>query len=159
MKILLPFLLTIAVTASCHAADLIEKSWFSTIDGMAYKAEYIDLNTNNTERLYIRYSPISDSGVELERTTNNVVLWRTHVQSLGVAHSKYCHAVNIILDSDQIIVFSAGGLDVCKNGNSIYANSDGAKQIHEIHSLKTGKLISRKVSNMLVQIEPHKPIK
>jgi hypothetical protein len=152
MKTLLLFLLTISVAGFCHADDLIEKSWFPTIDGAAFKGEYVDLNTNNTERLYIRYSPLTDDGVELERTTNNVVVWRTHVQPIIplAAHSKYCHEVSVLVFPDQIAVTSAAGLSLTRSGFSISANSKDAKEVYEIHSLKTGALISRKVYNLAV---------
>ncbi|HLX72220.1 MAG TPA: hypothetical protein VKV04_21595 [Verrucomicrobiae bacterium] len=156
MKTLLVSFLTITLTHFCHATDLIEKSWFPTINGWD-KGEYIDLNTNNTERLYIRYSPVTDNGVELEKTSNNVVLWRTHVQPIipfsQQVHSKYCHEVNVhaLVDSDQIIVISAAGLSVGREGDSIYANSKDAKKVFEIRSLKTGELISRKVSALPAQ--------
>ena len=93
IKLLLPALLIVSLSGCSRAAGraegAIEASWFpSHIDGTFVKAEYIDLNTNNTERLYIRYGPISDSGVELEKSTNGFVLWRVHVQPLGIsAHS------------------------------------------------------------------------
>ena len=111
---------------------MIEKRWFDHVDGTFTKGEYIDLNTNATERLYIRYGPISDSGVELERTTNNVVVWRTHVQPLGVMHSKYRHEVNVRIDGEKIVV-----------------TSSGARRIYEVHSFKTGEIISREVYDEL----------
>lgn len=149
-------LVTMAFTIFCHAADLIEKSWFPTINGMSDKAEYIDLNTNNTERLYIRYSPLTDDGVELERTTNNVVVWRVHVQpivplSQQQPHSKYSHEVIVLMYPDHIAVISAAGSSLSRQSTSIYANSKDAKEVFETHSLITGELISRRVSDLPLQ--------
>ncbi|MGO9204342.1 MAG: hypothetical protein ACLQM8_27805 [Limisphaerales bacterium] len=108
-----------------------EKRWFACVDGIFTKGEFIDLNTNATERLYIRYGPISDSGVELERTADNVVFWRAHVQPLGVEQSKYRHEVRVRIQDDNILVTSIG-----------------AEQIYEVHSLKTGAIISRRVEDV-----------
>ena len=131
MKAVALILLLIAAMPMSRAGDTntVEESWFPHIDGVFSKAEYIDLNTNSTERLYIRYGPISDSGVELERATNNVVVWRTHVKPLGIAHSKYRHEVQVRIDDGKITVRTMGSW----------------QQIVEIHSLKTGAFLSRKV--------------
>src|SRR4051812_28935366 len=114
MKTVSLILLLLAATFAAHAAttNTVEESWFPHIDGIFAKAEYIDLKTNATERLYIRYGPISDSGVELERTTNNVVVWRVHVRPLGVAHSKYRHDVRIRIDEGKIYVTSIGAQQI-----------------------------------------------
>jgi hypothetical protein len=131
MKTITLVLLILRIGFSSQASDTIEKPWFPYVDGIFTKAEFIDLNTNLTERLYIRYGPISDSGVELEKTTSNAVVWRVHVQPLGVAHSKYYHEVRVRIDEDKILV-----------------TSTGAKRIFEVHSLKSGALISRKVEDV-----------
>jgi hypothetical protein len=134
MKTIAMILLLFVATFVSHAADTntVEESWFPHIDGIAWKAEYIDINTNSTERLYIRYSPVSDSGVELERTTNTVVVWRVHVRPLGIAHSKYRHDVRIRLDNGKIYVTSIGSW----------------QQIFEMRDFKTGAFISRKVEDV-----------
>jgi hypothetical protein len=129
-------LLVASLSGCSHAtsppAGVIEDSWFPHIDGHLSKAEYIDLNTNNTERLYIRYGPIWDSGVELEKTTNGAVLWRVHVQPVGgLSYSKYYNDVRVWIWDDQISVTSIG-----------------AKSIFEVRSLKTGASISREVRNV-----------
>lgn len=153
MKGLSLFFLVVCVNICCRAGVLIEESWFPRVNGADVKAEYIDLNTNNTEKLYIRYSPLTDSGVELEKVTNNVVLWRVHVQPIipfeQQLHSKYCHEVDVFRDGDQIRVISAAGFSVGKTGNAIYANGKDAKQVWEVRSLKTGELISRKIYNFV----------
>jgi hypothetical protein len=131
MKTIVLVLLTLTLCGLCHAADSVEKQWFGSVDGVFTKGEFIDLNTNATERLYIRYGPISDSGVELERTADNVVVWRAHVQPLGVEHSKYRHEVRVRIEDDKVLVTSIG-----------------AEQIYEVHSVKTGAIISRKVEDV-----------
>jgi hypothetical protein len=152
MKMLLIFLLSLPLVSSCNASQLIEKSLFPTINGTSDKAEYIDLNTNDIERLYIRYSPLTDSGVELEKTTNNVVVWRSHVQPIipveQQLHSKYCHEVSVLVYPGRVDIISAAGSDVGKKGGSIYAGGTDAKQVFETHSLMTGELISRRVSDL-----------
>lgn len=133
MKTVSLILLLLAAVFSAHAAttNTVEESCFPHIDGISAKAEYIDLNTNGTERLYIRYSPISDSGVELERIANNFVVWRVHVRPLGVEHSRYRHDVGIRID-----------------GGKIHVTSVGAQEIFEVRDLKTGAFISRKVADV-----------
>jgi hypothetical protein len=122
--------------AASRTAGPIEDSWFPNVDGVFVKAEYIDLNTNHTERLYIRYGPISDSGVELEKTTNGVVLWRVHVKPIGgLTYSKYSNDVDARIWTDQI-----------------WVTSTGAKQIFEVRSLKNGSFISRKVTDVERQV-------
>ena len=131
MKTIALLILTVSLSFPSHAADLVDERWFPHVDGVFTKGEFIDLNTNATERLYIRYGPISDRGVELERTTNNVVVWRAHVAPLGVIHSKYHHEVRVRLEDDKIFVTSIG-----------------AQQIFEVRALKTGALISRKIDDV-----------
>jgi hypothetical protein len=140
MKTIALFLLTLSLSFVCRAADAIEESWFPNVDGIFTKGEFIDLNTNATDRLYVRYGPISDSGVELERTTNNVVVWRVHVQPLGVMHSRYSHEVRIRIEDDKILVTSIGTHPMM-----------AVQQIFEVHSLKTGAFISRKVEDVRQQ--------
>ena len=137
MKTITLLLVSLCLGLVCRAADAIEPSWFPHIDGIFAKGEYIDLNTNATEKLYIRYGPITDSGVELERTTNNVVVWRVHVQPLGVEHSKYRHQVNVRIEDDKIVVISIGE-----------QQDMGVRRTVEFHSLKTGELISRRVEKL-----------
>src|SRR5678815_804470 len=135
MKTVALILLLLATTCVSHAGDTntVEETWFPHIDGIFSKAEYIDLTTNATERLYIRYGPISDSGVELERTRGAVVAWRVHVRPLGGEHSKYRHDVRIRIDDGKI-----------------YVTSVGAQQIFEVRDLKTGAFISREVEDVLI---------
>ena len=106
-------------------ASRIEESWFPTVDGSFAKAEYIDLG--KSDRLYIRYGPISDSGVELERVIDGNIVWRVHSKPLGVGHSKYRHEVHVRID-----------------GPIIHINSQASGgNFHETRRLKTGELIQR----------------
>jgi len=132
------------ITTNIPPGGLLERR----VDGVFIKGEFLDLGTNGTERLYIRYGPISDSGVLLLRTTNEVVLWRAFVEPLDIAHSKYCHVVSIHIEDDKIFVTSVGGIDVGIEDGWIYARGYPAKKIFEVRSLKTGALISRKVSDV-----------
>jgi hypothetical protein len=131
MKAIIIVLFTFSLGFLARAVDSIDEPWFHHVDGTSVKEESIDLNTNATERLNIRYSPLADRGVELERTTNNVVAWRTHVRPLGVIHSKYHHDVSVRIESDKILVTSIG-----------------AQRIFEVRALKTGALITRKVDDV-----------
>ena len=137
MKMIALFFLTVAFTVPCHAGPLIEEAWFTNFPPAFIKADYIDLNTNTTDRLCIRYMPKADRGVELERTTNKVVVWRVHVQPLNVMHSAYRHEVHVQIEKDNILVTSIGRQQIM-----------GATQIFEVHSLKTGAFISRKVEDV-----------
>ncbi len=128
MKIITVLFASLALASTGCGADSLEESQFGRVDGFHVKGQFIDLNTNGTERLYIRYIQIADSGVELERTTNNVVLWRAHVKALGVEHSLYNQDVSVWLEGEKIQVVSVG-----------------ARTIHETRELKTGKLISRTI--------------
>ena len=103
---------------------------FEPVDGTVNKAEFIVPNPETKERLYIRYCSIADMGVELELIAGDTLLWREHVQRLGVAHSKYDHRVSVRIEDGKILV-----------------TSRGAKTIFESRELKTGKLISRTVTD------------
>jgi len=107
----------------------IPETWFPHADGSTTKGEFIDLNSKTKERLYIRYGPISDSGVELERANSDgKIVWRTQVKPLGVKHSKYNHEVWIRIDDGKIQVTSIG-----------------SKTIIEVIELETGKQLSRSI--------------
>jgi hypothetical protein len=131
MKSTALLVLTLNLGFLSRSADSIEGQWFPRVDGISIKGEFIDLNKNAAERLYIRYRPIADQGVELEMTTNNAVAWRVYVRPLGVKHSKYHHDVHVRIEGDKVFVTSIG-----------------ARQIFEVRSLKTGALISRDISDV-----------
>lgn len=105
------------------------KSWFPSVDGIFTKGEFIDLSSTKGERIYIRYGPISDSGVELERVDGaGKVVWRYQVAPLGVSHSKYNHSVWTRIENKKIQVTSIG-----------------AKTIIETINLDTGTKVSRSI--------------
>jgi hypothetical protein len=110
------------------AADLLEPPWPGRVDGESTEGQFLDLNTNQTDRIYLRYGVARDSGVEVERSTSNHVVWRVHVKPLGVEHSKYNHHV--------FARIRGGNLHVYSSGNQV---------IREIRSLGTGALISREI--------------
>ena len=130
MKIIPLFLVSLVLASPGCGADSTEKRRFDQVDGTVIKGQFIDLNTNGTERLFIRYSQIADSGVELERTTNSAVVWRAYVRPLGVEHSLYKQEVVVRLEAEKI-----------------WVTSTGRRRIHEIRALATGNLISRTIEN------------
>jgi len=109
----------------------IEETRFEFIDGTFSRAEYIDLNLKTHDRLFVRYDTIADSGVELERVIDGKVLWRKHVEPLGVEHSKYRHEVHVSIDS-----FTPDTIRVTSIGESI---------IFEARALSDGQKISREI--------------
>ena len=118
--------LAIAFSALVYHANAAEPRWFETVDGIFTKGEYIDTNSKTKERLDIRYSPIADIGVELELTVGGSLVWREHIQPLGVAHSMYRHDVSVRIENGKI-----------------YVASIGAKRVFEVRDLKTGQQLSR----------------
>lgn len=112
----------------------VEETWFEIVDGTLAKGEYLDLNVKTNDRLFVRYGPISDSGVELERVLDGKVLWRKHVEPLGVEHSKYRHEVFVSID----------GL----SPDTIRVISIGEKAIYESRSLTDGRQLSRKIKEL-----------
>ena len=110
----------------------IEKSWFPNVDGESTRGQFIDLPAAYMGRLYIRYCPIADSGVELERVSSEgKILWRKHVMPLGVSHSIYSQQVDVRI----------------RNAN-IHVTSFGADQIYEVRDLATGAQVSRKITEI-----------
>src|SRR5688572_17272236 len=91
----------------CHASA-VELRRFPTVDGVLTKGEYIDTNPTTKERLDFRYGPIRDSGVELELTVGDKIVWREYVEPLYVSHSKYNHKVFVRVEDGKIYVTSVG---------------------------------------------------
>ena len=122
-------LLAFTLSALLQHASAVDKiPFFETVDGQFVKGEFIDTNPKTKERLYIRYRPTSDSGVELELMAGDTLLWREWVQPLGVIHSSYRNDVAVWVENGKIHVISAG-----------------AKRIVEVRDLKTGKQLSRDI--------------
>jgi len=115
--------------APAPSSNVVEERWFQRIDGTFEKEERVDLG--GADVLFFRYGPISDSGVELERASDGKTLWRVHVDHLGVAHSKYRHDVKVRVEGDRIVV-----------------DSVGARRIHEVRDLATGRRISREITDV-----------
>lgn len=128
---------------SCRPSPVIEAIRFPKVDGVrAIKGEYIDIKLKAKDRLFIRYIPIADSGVELERVRGDVTLWRVHTAPLGVEHSAYNHRVRVHLETDfkKSSRTNPNGLT-----GRILIYSIGAKLIREIRSVATGELLSRTI--------------
>jgi len=125
------------ISSPLHGEDTIkiEPAWTDPADGWIFKGEYIDLDIATRDRLFIRYSALSDSGAQLERIRGDVVLWRRHVQPLGVIHSGYRHHVQVRVWRDIVYIES--------HGDSGY--------IYETRNLKDGSLINREIR------DPSKP--
>jgi hypothetical protein len=120
------------IPAKAPDTRVLEERWFSDLDGTFEKEERVDIPGAAEDVLSFRYGPISDSGVELERAARGgAVLWRVHVQPLGIAHSKYHHEVKVRVDGDRIVVESVG-----------------AQRIVEVRELATGKQVSREVTDV-----------
>jgi hypothetical protein len=118
-----------ALAAGASERPKAEKlSPFQSDYGNFTKAEFLDINLKSSERLNIRYCPIADSGVELELVAGSTVLWRERVQALGISHYDYRHDVSVRIEDGKI-----------------HVTSTGAKKIHEIRDLKTGRQISRQI--------------
>lgn len=131
MKTIALLLFTLSLGFRCRAADAVKKQEYEPVDGIFTKGEFIDLNIKGTERLYIRYGPISDSGVKLERTKNNVVVWRAYVMRFGGGIQAYHQVVHVRIEKDKILVTIIG-----------------FQRISEVRALKTGALISREVEDL-----------
>jgi len=108
----------------------VEKAWQDTVDGDFLKGEFFDLDGNRNDRLYLRYGPISDSGVEIERIKDGKLLWRVHMQYLGVDHSKYSHSIHTRIREGKVMI-----------------TSKGAGMVFEKRDLRTGQLLLRKIGN------------
>jgi hypothetical protein len=135
---------------SCRPKPVIEATRFPKVDGIgATKGEYIDINLKAKDRLFIRYIPIADSGVELERVRGEVILWRVHTAPLGVEHSAYNHKVWVRLETQLVsrIMDPKKYSGMNPNGltGRILIYSIGFKLIREIRALATGQLLSRTI--------------
>ncbi len=129
----LPWLITtVAVFAAVTSqvvpylkrADLVG-SRFPMADGICFRAETIDLS--QTTQLNLRYSLISDEGVELELVVDGKRMWKACADPLGVDHSWYEHTVKCALVDGQVVLHSNGT----------------AGAFSEYRSLATGALIKR----------------
>ena len=104
------------------------ESRFHPVDGVFNRAEYIDLGPNDI--LYVRYGGISDSGVEIERKTDNESRWISYSPSLGVPHSEYEHRVFVRMDYPK------------KGQIEVNSRASGGR-FEQIIDLNTGELLKR----------------
>lgn len=94
-------------------------------DGRSIRGAFIDLEEG--ARLFLRYSPMADRGVEIERVTDGEVVWRVRAEPLGVIHSRYRHEIYAWIEDGQLRL-----------------RSDGTSgRFHERRDLETGELIER----------------
>ena len=78
------------------------ESRFPIADGVSVRAETIDLS--QSMKLNLRYSVISDNGVELELISDGKRTWSAFAEPLGVEHSWYEHAVKCALVDGQVVL-------------------------------------------------------
>jgi hypothetical protein len=132
------------VTLSVVRRTYDETKLIDYANGSDIEGQFININSDGSERLYFAYDPITDSGVDMERTNNGVVVWRVYIQPLGVLHFKYEQEVFAEILDGKIRVVSVG------KGGFAAPTPEGMKtpsksRIIEIRSLESGALISRKV--------------
>jgi hypothetical protein len=125
----------------------VEERWFGRVDGAAIKGQFIDIDINAHDRLYIRYNSRADTGVELERTRNNMVVWRVHVQPLGISHSAYTQDVDVLIWARLPEGELSPSAPAVHGDEQVMITSTGARTIHEVRALRTGELISRKIED------------
>lgn len=81
---------------------------FPVADGDSVRAETIDLS--KSIKLRLRYSVISDDGVELEFIMDGKRTWRAVAEPLGVAQSCYEYAVKCALVDRQVGLIALLGI-------------------------------------------------
>ena len=110
-----------------HAEDVPR---FPKVDGTSTKGLFVDLDKDPMGRVFVTYQVNSDSGAEVVRCSKDgVVVWRTFVQSLMIDHSAYRQEASAWVE-----------------GDALHIKIEGAKTINEVLDLKTGKQLSRKVT-------------
>ncbi len=82
------------------------ESRFPVADGISVRAETIDLS--QSMKLNLRYSLISDDGVELEMIVDDKRVWEAFAEPLGVEHSWYEHTVTCGLLDGEVVLHSDG---------------------------------------------------
>jgi hypothetical protein len=119
----------------------IPESVFSEVDGIGTLGIYFDLpgGESKGDRIYARYSPMADSGVEVERVDpEGAVKWRSFVEGLGVAHSAYSQDVRVGLEAIE------------KKKIWVIIRGAAARSINVELDLNTGVPKSRKVDGVNV---------
>ncbi len=108
----------------------------SPVDGIFVKGEFIDVDLATNKRLYIRYSPISDHGARLELMAGPHVIWRAYVAPPGFSGS----GIHISSSFSEVVA-----VEIEPDKSKLDVTITGSRVLHEVRSLKTGKLLSRKV--------------
>ena len=111
---------------------LIEPPWKDAADGSFNRGEYIDLNIETKERVLFLHSELADTGVQIERLKGDSIIWRKHVQPLGVMHSGYRHRLRVRIWRDVIYIVSRGDAGI----------------IYETRKLSDGNLITREIRDV-----------
>jgi len=107
-----------------------EATGFPKCDGISTKGLFVDLNDDPGGRVFVSYHVHSDSGAEVVRCSKDgTVIWRTSVAPLMIEHSAYRQDTLTWIQGDEL-----------------YIKIDGNKTITEVIDIKTGKKISRKVT-------------
>ena len=123
----------ILLAAFCYTCDSIhaeEAPRFPKVDGKSIKGLFVDLDKDSGGRVFVTYLVNSDSGAEVVMCSKDgVVIWRTFVESLMIQHSAYRQEASVWIQ-----------------GGELHIKIEGAKTINEVIDLKTGKQLSRKVT-------------
>ena len=110
-----------------HAAEPLK---FPKVDGRSIKGLFVDVDKDPGGRVFVTYARNSDSGAEvIRRSKDGNVVWRTFVESLMVDHSAYQQEVSAWVE-----------------GDALHVKIEGYKIANEVIDLKTGKQLSRKVT-------------
>lgn len=111
---------------------VLEESWFHEPVADWETSKQIDLAGPPSGALVAKWIDMADSGIELERRSDDKALWRVHVAPLGIAHSKYHQEVTVRVEGDRVVVESVG-----------------AQKIVEVRDLATGAQTSRAVTDVV----------
>lgn len=136
---------TITLSAAGRAPDYDKTKLIDHADGSGIEGQFINIDSNGSKRLLFAYNTIDDSGVDMELTSNGVVVWRVYVQPLGILHFKYEQDVFVKILDGKIRLTSIG------KGGFSYLTKGGEwgpppkDRIIEIRSMESGELISRTV--------------
>ena len=110
-----------------HAAEPLR---FPKVDGQSIKGLFVDVDKDSGGRVFVTYAVNSDSGAEVVKCSKDgAVVWRAFVQSLMIDHSAYRQEASAWIE-----------------GDALHIKIEGAKIINEAFDLKTGKQLSRKVT-------------
>ena len=125
--------IAILLAAFCFTCDPLhaeEAPRFPKVDGISTKGLFVDVDKDPPGRVFVTYQVNSDSGAEVVRCSKDgVVVWRAFVQALMIQHSAYRQEASASVQ-----------------GNALHIKIEGAKTIDEVLDLKTGKQLSREVT-------------